>query len=183
MSSGSILRESYVLPIITPQLEVREVGDLDEPEDFLPLFNTNPGWIEASELHAGKRQYDISDAAMYLWQNTAMEHSRCLVVHHHPSGTLIGTAALIAPHPSEPRPWIGLLLIHSGWQRQGLGTQTLESIQSLLADEGWDEVRVSVLKATPGARRFFEHNGYTLVDERDDQNKRPCWILERRVRD
>jgi RimJ/RimL family protein N-acetyltransferase len=165
----------------TRRLRLSPVRESDRPEEFLDLFNSNPDFIEASEQFTGKRSYDLSEAEKYLWVETTQENSRCLAIRLRETGELAGTACLLVPHHNEPYPWIGLLLIHGQHQRQGLGTEAAVSIQEALAREGWPEVRLGVLQANPGARRFWERLGYHVFDERPDQDKRPCWIMRKRL--
>jgi RimJ/RimL family protein N-acetyltransferase len=165
----------------TCRLRLSPVGETDRPEEFLDLFNSNPNFIEASKQFTGKRSYDLSEAEMYLWVESNRENSRCLGIRRRVTGELVGTACLLVPHEKEPYPWIGLLLIHGQHQNQGLGAEAARAIDAALAWEGWPEVRLGVLQANPGARRFWERLGYQIIDERPDQDKRPCWIMRKRL--
>jgi hypothetical protein len=48
----------------------------------------------------------------------------------------VGLAAFLAPHPKEPHPWIGLLMIDGTRQRTGLGRATATLVEQRLAVEG-----------------------------------------------
>jgi RimJ/RimL family protein N-acetyltransferase len=163
----------------TERLHISRITEADRPGEFLELFNSNPDFVEATDQFAGKRSYDLSDAEMHLWQTTAMENSHGLALRLRGTGELVGTASLLVPHYREPYPWIGLLLIHGAYQRQGLGTGAARAIETALQREGWPEVRRAVLQACPGERRFWEGLGYVEYGERVDQDKRPCWLLRK----
>jgi ribosomal protein S18 acetylase RimI-like enzyme len=79
-----------------------------------------------------------------------------LAIRLRDGGTLIGTAALLVPHPPAGCPWVGLLIIHRDWQSQGLGREAALAIEEALAEEGWSEVRLSVLKTNADALPFWE---------------------------
>lgn len=167
----------------TDRLLLEPVDQSARPEEFLPLFNSNPEFIEASESFTGKRAFDLTDVEMYLWTEINRENSRCLALRLRATGELVGTAALLAPHPDGPFPWIGLLLINSAWQGQGLGAEAATAIETQLASENWSEVRLGVMLANPRARRFWERQGYTVYGEKLDGDKRPVWIMLKPLRD
>lgn len=48
-------------------------------------------------------------------------------------------------------------------QRSGVGGRLLSTSLGVLRNDGVDEVEVSVLAANAPARRFYEHNGATVV--------------------
>ena len=163
----------------TRRLILEPVGETAQPQEFLPVFNSNPDFIEASEQFSGKRSYDLAEVEMYLWQESVRDNSRCLAIRLRETGALVGTAALVAPHPDGPYPWIGLLLIDGTRQRQGLGTEAATAVEQALAEEGWTEIRLSVMRANPDARRFWERLGYAVYGERPDNDKRPCWLMRK----
>jgi len=163
----------------TERLRLGPVGEADRPDEFLRLFNSNPDFLDASTQFTGKRAYDMSDAEMHLYQETNRENSRCLSIRLRETGELVGNACLVVPHPDEPHPWIGLLIVAGDRQRQGLGAEAASAIERELGAEGWSEVRLGVLKANPDARRFWERLGYVVVDERLDNDKRPVWVMRK----
>ncbi len=155
--------------IETQRLTIGPVGERPNPEEFLPVFNSNPDFIEAS------------DVEIYLWQETSRENSRCVEIRSRETGELLGTAALLVPHYDEPIPWIGLLLIGGDRQRQGLEAEAAGAIERALASEGWTELHLGVMKANPAARRFWEGFGYEVYDERLDNDKRPVWVMRKQL--
>jgi RimJ/RimL family protein N-acetyltransferase len=167
------------LRLLTDRLVIEQVKDDALPDEFLETFNSNPDFIENSELFTGKRAYDIADVKMYLQAETRRENSHCLAIRFQDTNKLVGTAALVAPHPNKPFPWIGLLLIDRKWQGRGLGAEAAHAIEDRLADAGWNEVHLGVMQANPGARRFWEKQGYLAYEETLDDNKRPVWLMRK----
>lgn len=164
--------------IETERLLMVPVGPNDRPEEFLPVFNTNADYLEAAE---GKERYQFDDVVMYLWQETMRENSRCLALRLRETNELVGTACLLVPHPREPVPWIGLLLLRRDQQRRGLGAEATAAIEAALAAEGWGEVHLAVLSSRPEARRFWERQGYAVYDERLNSNQNPCWVMRKEL--
>jgi RimJ/RimL family protein N-acetyltransferase len=164
---------------LTDRLILEEVDQTARPEEFLHLFNTNPDFIEASVSFRGQRAYDLADVGKYLQAETSRPNSHCLALRLRATEELVGTAAIVAPHPDEPFPWIGLLLIDGTWQGQGLGGEAASAIERQLAAEGWTEVRLGVMLANPRARRFWERQGYVVYGEKLDQDKRPVWLMRK----
>jgi len=91
------------------------------------------------------------------------------------------TAELI-PHPHEPYPWIGLLLGDGRQHGRGIGAQCVADLHARLAEEGWEEVRLAVLDSNPRARRFWDGQGYLLLNHRSDTAGRRCTVMSRRLR-
>jgi RimJ/RimL family protein N-acetyltransferase len=149
------------------------------PDELLGVFNGNPDFIAASERFTGKRAYDIADVKMYLQAETRRGNSHCLAIRLRDTNELIGTAALVAPHPNKPFPWIGLLLIDRAWQGRGLGAEAAHAIEDQLAEAGWTEVYLGVMQANPGARCFWEKEGYVVYEETLDDNKHPVWLMRK----
>jgi hypothetical protein len=48
----------------TRRLILERVGETAQPQEFLPVFNSNPDFIEASEQFSGKRSYDLAEVEM-----------------------------------------------------------------------------------------------------------------------
>ena len=166
------------MTIATERLLMRPVSVDDDPAEFVAVFNTNPEFIEASEE---KSAYDHGEVEAYLYSESNRENGRCLAIRLRDEGTLIGTAALLVPHPPAGCPWVGLLIIHRDWQGQRLGREATIAIEEALAAEGWPEVRLSVLKTNADALPFWERLGYRIIDERHDTTGRPCWVLAKEL--
>jgi GNAT superfamily N-acetyltransferase len=163
--------------IETARLLIESVGPGDDPDDFLTVFNSNAGYLDASE---GKRAYERGDVDRYLYTESSRENGRCLAVRRRQDGAVVGTAALLVPHPAGCS-WIGLLIVRGDEQGHGLGREAALAIEAALAREGWSEMRLGVLKNTERARSFWETGGYAVIDETKDAAGRPCWVLSKRI--
>jgi GNAT superfamily N-acetyltransferase len=93
----------------------------------------------------------------------------------------VALTAELVPHPREPHPWIGLLLVDGVRQGVGIGARCVAAVHARLADEGWEEVRLAVLENNPKARRFWERQGYRRLEDRVDADGRRCTLMFRRL--
>jgi hypothetical protein len=60
-----------------------------------------------------------------------------------------------------------------------LGTEAAIAIENQLVSQGWNEVGLNVLTANPHARQFWERMGYSVYEEGQDSNQRPCWKMHK----
>lgn len=164
--------------IRTERLSIDPVTE-EGPEDLLPIFNSNPAFLRASDRPAGRSAYDLGDVQRYLYEETTRADSTCLAIRLREGGTLVGTACYVAPYPGAGYPWIGLLILDAAWQGLGLGREAAEGLEAALAGQGWPEVRLSVVKVNPRARSFWERCGYAVIEETDDRDGRSAWILRK----
>ena len=154
-----------------PRLETHEVAE---------IFNSNPDFIADSEGRTEKTAYTADEVASWpLFTGRLRDHQRLLLVRLREGGQLIGVADLLTPHPRGNYAALGLLILHSDWQRRGLGGEAAEAIESALFSEGWSEVEIVVQRTRPRSRRFWERRGYRLVREGVNENGRQCWIMRK----
>ena len=151
-------------------------GEGDDPDEFVPIFNSNPDYLEASD---GKHVFDRGDVERYLYAESSRENGRCLAIRFRETGALVGTAALLIPHPSG-YPWIGLLILDSDHQRRGLGRETAAAIEDDLHGQGWNELRLSVLIGPMNELcRFGVQSDSAWLRLETNTRGRPCWVLKK----
>ena len=163
----------------TARLELHRASDHTDIDALLEVFNSNPEWIATTNDFAGQTSYDRSDVEMFLWQATMREDGACLEARVAGQKGPVGVVAWIAPHPRDRCPWIGCIVLHADHQRRGLGSEVFLAVEQLLAAAGWERVRASPPLAQPSAQAFLESLGYTPVEERLDQDKRRCMVMEK----
>jgi GNAT superfamily N-acetyltransferase len=168
----------------TKNLEIRRIDQNQEdlqPAELLPIFNTNPEWIDASFEFTGKSAVDTGYVEMMIWQESLREDSLLFSLRQEASVQLAGIMAAVVPAPGEGFAMIGVILLAKEFQGKGLGREALEFIEGVCRTRGFDELRASAMQAIPCHREFFEHCGYELIREGLDQNKRACWIFRRNL--
>jgi RimJ/RimL family protein N-acetyltransferase len=167
----------------TARVELHRIDEHTDVDGLLEIFNSNPQWLAATDDFAGNARYDRSDVEMFLWQGTMGEGSTCLEIRVAGQDGPAGVVAWITPHPCDQCPWIGCIVLRADCQRRGLGSEVLRAVEQLLAAAGWERIRASPLLAQPSAQAFLESLGYAPVEERLDQDKRRCMVMEKRLTD
>lgn len=99
-------------------------------------------------------------------------------------GRLVGIALTLDRHPdpTDPDPWIGLLMIDASAHRTGLGRELATLVEDRFRSAGRDAVRLAVLENNPKALRFWTALGYLVIGHREDRAlHRPCAVLRKRL--
>ncbi|MFK4145811.1 GNAT family N-acetyltransferase [Streptomyces sp. NPDC004065] len=99
-------------------------------------------------------------------------------------GRLVGVAITLGRHPdpADPDPWIGLLMIDAGTQRQGHGRRLAAAVEDRFRAQGRTAVRLAVLENNPRALAFWTALGYEVIGHRADlQLGRPCAVLRKEL--
>jgi GNAT superfamily N-acetyltransferase len=98
-----------------------------------------------------------------------------------PAGIAIALAH--HPDPADPDPWIGLLMIDAGMQRQGYGRHLASLVEDRFRARSRTAVRLAVLDDNPKGLAFWTTLGYEVIDHRRDlQLGRPCAVLRKPLR-
>ncbi|MFG2791604.1 GNAT family N-acetyltransferase [Streptomyces sp. NPDC048419] len=100
-------------------------------------------------------------------------------------GLLVGIAVTLAHHPdpSDPDPWIGLLMVDASLHGQGHGRRLASLVEDRSRAAGRDAVRLAVLDNNPKALAFWTALGYQPIARRTDLRLgRPCTVLRKELR-
>lgn len=178
-SEGTVTAPAPTLVTRTARLELHRASEHTDIDPLLTVFNSNPEWIATTNDFAGQTSYDRSDVEMFLWQVTMGEGSTCFEIRDPAQDELVGVLAWMAPHPRDRCPWIGCIVLRADRQRQGFGREVFRALERLLAAARWERVRASPLVTQPWAHAFLESLGFTPVEERLDQDKRRCMVMEK----
>lgn len=96
-------------------------------------------------------------------------------------GELIGVVELLAGFPLPNEWYVGLLLLRPDVRCTGTGTIVWEALLKRMKFEGAVVIRLIVQKQNPGARRFWERQGFTVEKEilaRVGNLKSQAWQLQ-----
>ncbi|MBV1851703.1 GNAT family N-acetyltransferase [Catellatospora tritici] len=152
-----------------------------------------PGTPLAADLHAlyaGNAAYhrlsgefgpDLTEAQVLasVTEDLAVAGAQVFAVRDD-RGAFVGIVNVLAAHPKDGLPWIGLVMVDAGRQGTGLGTAAAREVHELLRGRGCAAVRLAVLENNPAAFGFWTSLGYTEVDRRPDlQFGRPCIVMHR----
>lgn len=146
-----------------------------EPEELLILLNADPAFVDANTLNTGKAQFDLDDAAMFLWQSEVMENSH-LIPARDPHGLLVLALTVLIPHPREEQPWIGALFVHPELGFNEVAAPALRSLEERLSLEGWQAIYVSPMRSETKRIADWQANGYSFIEARLDNNEREVLV-------
>ena len=153
--------------------------DQDLPQ-LQRLFDSNLAYLRiAGEVLPDAVGIADDHACRYMTAETSLPGGRCLVAVD--GEDVVATVALVVPHPNEPYPWIGLLLVEGARQGRGIGGCVADAVEKLLSEEGWSEVRLAVLEANSAAYRFWARQGYSSYDEGEDTQGRRCFLMRKEL--
>jgi GNAT superfamily N-acetyltransferase len=99
-------------------------------------------------------------------------------------GLLTGIAITLAHHPdpSDPDPWIGLMMVDASLQGQGFGRRLARLVEDRFRTTGRNAVRIAVLDNNPKGLAFWTALNYQPIDRRTDlQLGRPCTVLRKEL--
>ena len=72
----------------------------------------------------------------------------------------VGVLDYLAENPKDQYPWLGLLMIHHGYQGRGYGKMAYSLFETEARKAGIQIIRLAVLTENISARAFWESQGY-----------------------
>ncbi|MEU6878824.1 GNAT family N-acetyltransferase [Streptomyces sp. NPDC046712] len=158
-------------PLGFSQREIAEVVDLyaSNPEYCRAAGEYDPENIRAERVEADLREEAGTDGCEVLLARDEREQ-------------LVGLLCLLDRHPTDAHPWIGLLLVHGGLHRTGIGRLLVGLAEERFRSEGRSGVRLAVLENNPAALTFWSSLGWQEIDRRADrQHGRPCIVMHKQL--
>jgi hypothetical protein len=159
---------------------VREVDGTDSPQHLLAVFNSNPEFVDASTLHTGITAFAVDDVEKFLWHNTVMENSHCLVIRA--AERIVGVMTLLVPHPREGQPWVGSLIVDADEGHDRVANPVLAELERMLAAQGWTHVFVGPMVSMVESIGWWRSRGYVPVERRLDNDKREVEVHRKTLR-
>lgn len=81
------------------------------------------------------------------------------------NGQDIGIIDYIMNYPDEDAVYIGLLIIHGDFHRQGYGRAFIEEFTAGMREKGYHRLRLGVLKQNKNGLEFWTRMGFKVVKE------------------
>jgi GNAT superfamily N-acetyltransferase len=162
-------------------------------ESLVPVDGALPGAVltEITELYRSNRDFlalsgyfpdpddvRIEQVATELARELATPGAEVLLARD--GGRLVALAVTLARHPdpTDPDPWIGLLMVDGREQRSGYGRQLARLVEDRFRAAGRTGAKLAVLENNPRALAFWTALGYLVIGHREDrQLGRPCAVL------
>ena len=128
------------------------------PRDFplaLDVFNSIPAYNEAT---LGSPERSRKDLQLEYDTYAQIPSSYWLAIWT--QDRLIGITHLLVENPHDQKSWIGLLLIHHDWHRQGYGKEALTLLEGYAQKLDRDYLHTGILAQDTASLHFFGSNGY-----------------------
>jgi ribosomal protein S18 acetylase RimI-like enzyme len=151
-----------------------------EIAEVVDLYASNPEYCRAAGEYAPENvQADQVEADL---RGEADTEGCEVLLARDAQGQLVGLLCLLDRHPTDGRPWIGLLLVHGSLHRKGFGRLLADLVEERFRNEGRDGIRLAVLENNPSALAFWSSLGWQEIDRRADiQRHRPCIVMHRQL--
>ena len=135
----------------------------DELELLLDVYASNPQYLQLTEGSAGEPgHYDLGmlerDVAMA--QMTPGRHIAS--IHLKEIDDLVGVLDWMEENPFDGMPWIGLVMIHADWQRQGLASEAIAALAEVCS-RGSSALRAAVIARNNAGRALADRLGFAAV--------------------
>lgn len=150
--------------------------------ELTDLYASDPAFHRATGDFPDPENLTAEQVGSSVAAELAHPAAEVLLARDDADGGLAGIAVTLAEHPDplDPYPWIGLLMVHGGRRRTGVGRELVGLVEERLRAGGRNGVRLAVLDANPGALAFWRALGYRVIDHREDrQLGRPCSVLHK----
>ncbi|MFK4099862.1 GNAT family N-acetyltransferase [Streptomyces sp. NPDC019531] len=167
--------------LLTP-LTLTPDHDIPAPllTELTALYAANRGFHALSGDFPDPDDIRPEQVAVALAEELAHPDAEVLLARS--EGRLVGIAVTLAHHPdpADPDPWIGLLMIEAGVQRQGYGRRLAGLVEDRFRTEGRTAVRLAVLDGNDRALAFWTALGYEVIGHRPDRQRgRLCTVLRK----
>ncbi|WP_170169047.1 GNAT family N-acetyltransferase [Mesobacillus subterraneus] len=138
----------------------------------LKIMNSHP---EYNLLAEGKRILTDEDMLEEHEEGKELAKERYLMKVEE---DYIGIIDFVMRNPRDEKPWLGLLIIHQSWSRQGKAEKALAIYEDMMKERGIREVRLGCFEANAAGLAFWEKTGFQRVKKIEFREK-PLWIMEK----
>src|SRR5690242_12081114 len=134
-----------MLELTSARLQIHEIVADDLPA-LLPIYTSNPEFVrqnEGSEGEPGRYDLDRWQRDWYVMQMLPGSHQ--LGCYLKTGNTPVGIVHFLEENEDDGKPWLGTLVIHKDYQRQGLGTEVFQCLAEHFRQQtDWMTLRASV---------------------------------------
>ncbi|WP_339221051.1 GNAT family N-acetyltransferase [Paenibacillus sp. FSL H8-0332] len=90
-----------------------------------------------------------------------------------------GLLTYLPDYGPDHYPWIGLLVIHRHYSRQGLGKAAVHELERILQQQGLQAVRLAVQLENKAGEAFWTLNGYGRIRSATDNHDNQVDVYEK----
>jgi len=171
-----------MLELTSARLQMRE-STADDLPALLDIYMSNPDFVEQNEGSEGDPgRYDL-DRWLRDWHILQMlPGSHRLGCYLQSSGTPIGIVDFLEENEDDGYPWLGTLIVHRDYQRQGFGTEIFHCLATHFRQQmGWTALRAGVRTQNERGLAFLQHLGFRVLEEKSGRFSggiQPFFIME-----
>ena len=133
---------------------VIEIKTLEEIENVLSLFKETLASLHRSEEYRNVMARKFASSGIVF----CLKNTDCVI---------IAFAAFYCNDEISRIAYLSMIAVNPENQGQGLGKILLKSIEEYSIDRRMEKMRLAVSKKNSNAIRFYESNGYKLVEEKE----------------
>jgi len=162
-----------MIELESARLRIREIT-ADDLEIVLPVYESNPNvmqHMEGSEGEVGRYNLERWQRDWYIAQLMPGRHM--LGCYLREDGEAVGFIDYLEEH-DDGKPFLGQLMIHKAYQRQGLGSEAFQCLtEHFHKDYGWPLLRTWVLEENGPGLAFLQRVGFQPIEQASGQWRLP----------
>lgn len=151
---------------LTPQSLEIQASILNSQPEF-NLMVLHKAQVEPSELEEENRN------------NLAMGEKMLYIRSY---DRIAGLITYLPDYSADHYPWIGLLVIHRQYSRQGIGIAAVHELEQMFRTQGLTAVRLAVQLENKAGEAFWTRNGFTPVSRATDNHNNEVDVYEKQFR-
>jgi len=129
----------------TSRLTAAEVSE-DDIAELLDVHLSNQAYLDLTEGSAGVAgAYDRGMLERDLAMSAITPGRHTCALRLRQRGTCVGVLDWIDENPNDGAPWIGLVMVHAGHQRSGIGADAIAGLAEHGRTLGWTRLREGVI--------------------------------------
>ncbi|WP_342476375.1 GNAT family N-acetyltransferase [Paenibacillus sp. FSL H7-0350] len=95
---------------------------------------------------------------------------------------IAGLITYLPDYSADHYPWIGLLVIHRQYSRQGIGKTAVHALERMFRNHGLSAVRLAVQLENKAGEAFWTRNGFAPVRRATDNHNNEVDVYEKQFR-
>ncbi|MGG1572766.1 GNAT family N-acetyltransferase [Fictibacillus sp. NRS-1165] len=138
---------------------------LEKASDELEIMNTNPFY---NKLFYGTSKVTIEQVEEELKDLEGSPRTRYLI---HTGGRNAAILEYLLHNPKDHKPWLGFLMVHSAFQKQGLAKEIYLVCEEEMKKNKKICLRLGVLSGNVPALSFWSKMGFEEIEVRESGGK------------
>ncbi|MEY8463329.1 GNAT family N-acetyltransferase [Streptococcus merionis] len=143
--------------------QVLDINDDLAIEKAYTICQSNPLYYDHCPPFVTKES--LKETITYCPPDSGLENKHFFLLMEQDSPLAI--VDLIESYPDPDTSWLGLFMVNSSYQGQGLGSQLVEELCDFLKRSGFQRLRLGWVKGNPQAEAFWLKNAFQVIEEKE----------------